>query len=111
MEWCVSGEQLDGKEADAHSDIFSLGALLYEMVTGNRAFQCQTEFSITPAILHKGPAADLHAAASHPARLERHPGCLAEDPDERWHRKGRIRDFFSKRARWWGTACRLVGET
>ena len=81
----MSPEQLDGKEVDARSDIFSLGAVLYEMVTGNRAFQGQSEFSVASAILHKDPAPISTLQPLTPPALERTIRvCLAKDPDERW---------------------------
>jgi eukaryotic-like serine/threonine-protein kinase len=81
----MSPEQLDGQEVDARSDIFSLGAVLYEMVTGNRAFQGQSEFSVASAILHKDPAPISALQPLTPPALERTIRvCLAKDPDERW---------------------------
>ena len=81
----MSPEQLDGKEADARSDIFSLGSVLYEMVTGNRAFQGQSEFSVASAILHKDPPPISTLQPLTPPALERTIRvCLAKDPDERW---------------------------
>jgi len=81
----MSPEQLDGKEVDARSDIFSLGAVLYEMVTGNRAFQGQSEFSVASAILHKDPAPISTLQPLTPPALQRTIAvCLAKDPDERW---------------------------
>jgi serine/threonine protein kinase/Tol biopolymer transport system component len=81
----MSPEQLEGKEVDARSDIFSLGAVLYEMVTGNRAFQGQSEFSVASAILHKDPAPISTLQPLTPPALERTIWvCLAKDPDERW---------------------------
>src|SRR5271165_833212 len=81
----MSPEQLDGKEIDARSDIFSLGAVLYEMVTGNRAFQGQSEFSVASAILHKDPAPISALQPLAPPALERTiQVCLAKNPDERW---------------------------
>jgi hypothetical protein len=81
----MSPEQLDGKEVDARSDIFSLGAVLYEMVTGNRAFQGQSEFSVASAILHKDPPSISTLQPLTPPALERTIRvCLAKDPDERW---------------------------
>lgn len=81
----MSPEQLDGKEVDARSDIFSLGAVLYEMVTGKRAFQGQSEFSVASAILHKDPPPISTLEPLTPPALERTIRvCLAKDPDERW---------------------------
>ena len=81
----MSPEQLDGKEVDARSDIFSLGAVLYEMVTGNRAFQGKSEFSVASAILHKDPPPISTLQPLTPPALERTIRvCLAKDPDERW---------------------------
>jgi len=51
----MSPEQVEGKELDGRSDIFSLGALLYEMLTGQRAFQGKSQMSVASAILEKEP--------------------------------------------------------
>ncbi len=51
----MSPEQVEGKEADARSDIFSFGAVLYEMLTGRRAFQGKSQLSVASAILEKEP--------------------------------------------------------
>ena len=81
----MSPEQLDGKHVDARSDIFSLGAVLYEMLTGNRAFQGQSEFSVASAILHTEPAPISTLQPLTPPALEHTiRTCLAKDPDERW---------------------------
>lgn len=52
----MSPEQVEGKELDGRSDIFSLGALLYEMLTGQRAFQGKSQMSVASAILEKEPS-------------------------------------------------------
>src|SRR5712692_3264548 len=52
----MSPEQVEGKEVDARSDIFSFGAVLYEMVTGRRAFQGKSQLSVASAVLEKDPA-------------------------------------------------------
>jgi eukaryotic-like serine/threonine-protein kinase len=81
----MSPEQLEGKEADARSDIFSLGAVLYEMVTGKRAFQGQSEFSVASAILHMDPPPISTLQPLTLPALERTIRvCMAKDPDERW---------------------------
>jgi serine/threonine protein kinase len=51
----MSPEQLEGKEADARSDLFSFGAVLYAMVTGRRAFAGETSARVTAAILSEEP--------------------------------------------------------
>jgi len=81
----MSPEQLEGRDVDARSDIFSLGAVLYEMVTGNRAFQGQSDFSVASAILHLEPPAIRTLQPLTPPALERAiQVCLAKDPDQRW---------------------------
>ena len=52
----MSPEQIEGKDLDGRSDIFSLGAVLYEMLTGQRAFQGKSQLSVASAILEKEPA-------------------------------------------------------
>jgi len=49
----VSPEQIEGKEVDGRSDIFSLGAVLYEMLTGQRAFAGKSHLSVASAILEE----------------------------------------------------------
>src|ERR1700747_3813862 len=51
----MSPEQVEGKELDGRSDIFSLGAVLYETLTGQRAFQGKSQLSVANAILEKEP--------------------------------------------------------
>src|SRR5258708_7628744 len=51
----MAPEQMEGKEADARSDIFALGAVLYEMATGKRAFQGKTTASVIAAVLERDP--------------------------------------------------------
>ena len=81
----MSPEQLEGKQTDGRSDIFSLGSVLYEMVTGNRAFQGQSEFSVASAILRQDPAPISTLQPLTPPALDRTIRvCMAKDPDERW---------------------------
>ena len=81
----MSPEQLAGREADARSDIFAFGAVLYEMVTGQRAFQGTTAATLIGAILHSDPPPIASRQPLAPAALERIVArCLAKDPDNRW---------------------------
>ncbi len=81
----MSPEQVEGKELDGRSDIFSLGAVLYEMLTGKRAFDGKSQLSVASAILEKEPAAICSAKPMTPAALEEAVRrCLAKDPEERW---------------------------
>jgi serine/threonine-protein kinase len=90
----MAPEQVEGKEADARSDIFALGAILYEMATGRRAFEGTTKASLVAAILTQQPAllaelASGGSSSSSPGRnlapVERVVRqCLEKDPDRRW---------------------------
>jgi eukaryotic-like serine/threonine-protein kinase len=81
----MSPEQVEGREADARSDIFALGAVLYEMVTGKRAFEGKTAASAMAAVLEREPASICAARPNTPPALERLiKTCLAKDPDDRW---------------------------
>jgi eukaryotic-like serine/threonine-protein kinase len=81
----MSPEQVEGKEVDARSDIFSLGAVLYEMLTGKRAFGGKTQLSVASAILEGEPAPIREAKPVTPAAMEHTiQRCLAKDPEQRW---------------------------
>jgi serine/threonine protein kinase/Tol biopolymer transport system component len=85
----MAPEQVEGKEADARSDIFSLGAVLYEMVSGKRAFDGRTLVSVAASILEKEPEPIRTLQPLTPASLERViKKCLAKDPDARWQSAG-----------------------
>jgi serine/threonine protein kinase len=78
----MSPEQLQGKEADSRSDIFSFGCVLYEMLTGKRAFDGASPASVIAAILER-PVPSIAEVA--PAALDRLlKRCLEKDPDRRW---------------------------
>src|SRR5437016_7875848 len=81
----MSPEQIEGKELDGRSDIFSLGAVLYEMLTGQRAFQGKSQLSGASAILEKEPAPISTIKPLTPPALDRAiRRCLAKDPEDRW---------------------------
>jgi Tol biopolymer transport system component len=81
----MSPEQVEGKEADALSDIFALGAVLYEMATGKRAFEGKTTASVIAAVLEKDPPPVSTVQPMSPPALDRVvKTCLAKDPDERF---------------------------
>src|ERR1700746_1618874 len=81
----MSPEQIEGKELDGRSDIFSLGAVLYEMLTGQRAFQGKSQLSVASAILEKEPEPISAVKPLTPPALDHAiKKCLAKDPEERW---------------------------
>src|SRR5262245_32731591 len=81
----MSPEQIEGKEADARSDIFALGCVLYETATGKRAFEGKSNLSIASAILEKDPEPISTAQPLTPPALDHVvQRALAKSPDERW---------------------------
>src|SRR5467141_3570860 len=81
----MSPEQVEGKELDGRSDIFSLGAVLHEMVTGKRAFEGKSQLSVASAILEKEPEPISATKPMTPPALDHAiKKCLAKLPDERW---------------------------
>ncbi len=81
----MSPEQAEGKKIDARSDIFSFGSVLYEMVTGQRAFAGGSKLSSLSAVLHKEPHPPSQTVPDIPPELERIIArCLKKDPVRRW---------------------------
>jgi serine/threonine protein kinase len=80
----MSPEQLEGKTVDARSDIFSFGAMLYEMATGSKAFEAKSHASLIAAILKEEPRPMRELQPMTPPALEHIvKACLAKDPDDR----------------------------
>jgi Tol biopolymer transport system component/predicted Ser/Thr protein kinase len=81
----MAPEQIEGQEADARTDIFALGVLLYEMATGRRAFEAKTKASLIAAILERDPPSLAAVQPLTPHSLERVvKTCMAKEPDDRW---------------------------
>lgn len=81
----MAPEQLEGKDADARTDLFALGELIYEMATGKPAFAGKSRASLIAAILTTEPQPMAALQPMTPPGLERVvKKCLAKDPDERW---------------------------
>jgi len=81
----MSPEQIEGKEADARSDIFAFGAVLYEMATGKRAFEGKSQISVASAILEKEPEPISASKPLTPATFDYLVAtCLAKDREERF---------------------------
>jgi len=81
----MAPEVLQGAEADAGSDIFSFGCVLYEMFTGRRAFEGKSQFSVLGAILDKEPDRISAVTPAAPLRLDETVWrCLAKNPEQRY---------------------------
>jgi len=81
----MAPEQFDGLEADARTDIFALGALLYEMVTGKPAFSGKSRSSLIAAIVDRTPTPISQLQPLTPPSFEHLVmKCLEKEPDERW---------------------------
>jgi serine/threonine protein kinase len=77
----MSPEQLQGKPTDARSDIFSFGCVLYEILTGKRAFRGDSQATLIAAIMDREPEPLI---VNQPVLARIVKKCLAKDPDDRW---------------------------
>jgi serine/threonine protein kinase/WD40 repeat protein len=103
----MAPEQLEGKETDARADIFAFGAVLYEMVTGTKAFEGKSSASVIGAIMTADPQSLLELQPIAPKALEHVVRmCLAKNPDERWQSAADLRAELR-----WVAANRTVSET
>jgi len=81
----MAPEQLEGKEADARTDIFAFGAVLYEMATGRKAFSGKSQASLISSIMKEDPAPISTVQPMTPPALDRViRTCLAKDPEDRF---------------------------
>ena len=88
----MAPEQLEGGEADPRSDLFALGAVIYEMATGARAFHGKTQASLIASILKEQPRPIQEIRPMSPPALDRVVRqCLAKDPDDRWQSAGDLK--------------------
>jgi Tol biopolymer transport system component/tRNA A-37 threonylcarbamoyl transferase component Bud32 len=96
----MAPEQLEGKTADARSDLFSFGCVLYEMSTGRKAFSGTSQASLVTAIMSKEPEPISAIAPMAPPALDRLVAtCLAKDPEERWQSARDVKNELSWIAR------------
>src|SRR5215469_6013107 len=97
----MSPEQVEGKELDGRSDIFALGAVLYEMATGKKAFEGKSQLSVASAILEKEPAPISAVKPLAPQALDHAvKKCLGKAPDDRWQSASDL----SSQLKWIGEA-------
>ncbi len=103
----MAPEQLEGTEADARTDIFAFGAVLYEMVTGKRAFAGKTKTSLIAAIVGGEPPPITALQPLAPTSLEHViTKCLKKDPDDRWQSAHDL----GEELKWAGTATDSVAS-
>jgi eukaryotic-like serine/threonine-protein kinase len=81
----MAPEQIEGREVDARTDIFAFGCVLYELLTGKRAFEGKTASSVMAAVLATAPRPLEELVPLTPPALDRIVSrCLAKDPEDRW---------------------------
>jgi serine/threonine protein kinase len=81
----MAPEQLEGKQADARTDIFALGEIIYEMATGQKAFRANSQAGLISAIMNSEPLAVSSIQSMSPPELDHViRTCLDKDPENRW---------------------------
>ncbi|MDP9360937.1 MAG: serine/threonine-protein kinase [Acidobacteriota bacterium] len=111
----MAPEQIEGREADARTDLFALGTVLYEIATGKRAFEGTTKASLIAAIVSTEPLpmGELQPLAP-PAFQHVVDKCLSKDPDRRWHSAHDIGEqlrWIAEAASHGGTAATVMRRT
>ena len=93
----MAPEQLEGKDADARTDIFAFGCVLYEMATGEKAFSGATQASLISSILRDDPQPISQVQPTSPPAFDRIvKTCISKDPEDRWQSAGDV----GKELRW-----------
>ncbi len=107
----MAPEQVEGKPADARTDLWALGAILYEMLTGKRAFEGASAASLITAIMSAQPPAPATLQPVTPPALDRLVRkCLAKDPDERWQSARDVADELRWMGEGSGAGARAVNQ-
>jgi serine/threonine-protein kinase len=92
----MAPEQLEGKQVDARTDIFALGCMLHEMLTGRRPFEGESQASLIAAILEREPPTLENLEVDGPPGLSRVvERCLAKDPERRWQSSGDVQALLA----------------
>ena len=103
----MAPEQIEGRDADARTDLWALGCVLFEMVAGRRAFAAKSQASLIGAIMMAEPPSLPVVQPLAPAALDHMVrACLAKDPDERWQSAADV-----KRELRWIAEQRLLAQT
>ena len=80
----MAPEQLEGRSLDVRADVFAFGAVLYEMLTGRKAFDGDSAPAVMAAVLNADPALEALPGGTPPSLARLVDKCLAKDPDDRW---------------------------
>ena len=98
----MAPEQAEAKDVDSRADIFSLGCVLYEMLTGRRAFEADSQMATIAVVLHREPAPVRDLAPACPPGLERIVlQCLRKKREDRWQNAGDVRLMLEQAQRDW----------